>query len=136
MSDSTALLAHATEALRFAHAPYSKLKVGAAVLAASGQVYSGCNVESVAFPVGGCAEHHALAAAVRAEGSSLRLIAVAVAARDGDDRDVPIPPCGACRQLIHEFGPRAEVSFRARSGRIECFAISALLPESFSFDAP
>jgi cytidine deaminase len=136
VNDPAALLAHAVEALRFAHSPYSQLKVGAAVLTASGRIHSGCNVESVAFPVGGCAEHHAIAAAVRAEGSGVRLLAVAVAARDALDRDVPIPPCGACRQLILEFGPQAQVSFHARSGRVETFAIGTLLPESFDFPAP
>jgi cytidine deaminase len=133
MNNHELLLAHANEALQFAHAPYSKLKVGAAVLTESGRIHTGCNVESVAFPVGGCAEHHALAAAVRAEGPKLRVIAVAVAAINGEGRDVPIPPCGACRQLIHEFGPGAEVTFHARSGLVESFPISVLLPETFSF---
>jgi cytidine deaminase len=133
MNNSELLLTHANEALQFAHAPYSRLKVGAAVLTDSGRIHTGCNVESVAFPIGGCAEHHALAAAVRAEGSKVRLVAVAVAARDGDNRDVPIPPCGACRQLIHEFGPDAEVTFLARSGRVQSFSIGILLPESFTF---
>lgn len=134
MTDHQSLLEHAREALHFAHAPYSRLRVGAAVLTDSGRIHTGCNVESVAFPVGGCAEHHALAAAVRAEGPRLRLVAVAVAARDGQDREVPIPPCGACRQLIHEFGPAAEVIFHARSGRVETFSIGTLLPESFVFE--
>lgn len=135
--DRDALLAAATAALAQAHAPYSRFKVGAAVLSAAGHVHSGCNVESVAFPVGGCAEHHAIAAAVRAEGPGLRLVAVAVAARDAAGRDVPIPPCGACRQLIREFGADdCTVTFRAGSGRIETYAIRHLLPESFSFDAP
>ncbi len=133
MTDIQALLDQAHTALQFAHAPYSKLKVGAAVLSESGRIHTGCNVESVAFPVGGCAEHHALAAAVRAEGPGLRVVAVAVAAINGEGRDVPIPPCGACRQLIHEFGPGAEVTFHARSGRVQSFPISVLLPETFSF---
>jgi cytidine deaminase len=131
MTDVARLLAAADEALRYAHAPYSRLKVGAAILSSAGNVHTGCNVESVAFPVGGCAEHHAIAAAVRAEGPRLRIKKIAIAALDGDDKPMAIPPCGACRQLIHEFGPQAEVSFLARSGRIETFAIGTLLPESF-----
>jgi cytidine deaminase len=134
--DRDALLAAATEALAKAHAPFSRLHVGAAVLSTSGRVHTGCNVESVAFPVGGCAEHHAIAAAVRAEGSGVRLLAVAVAARNAQGIDVPIPPCGACRQLIHEFGPGCTVTFRAGSGRIENFPIGHLLPETFSFEPP
>ena len=56
MNDVAQLLAAADEALKNAHAPYSRLKVGAAILSATGKVHTGCNVESVAFPVGGCAE--------------------------------------------------------------------------------
>lgn len=134
MPDVNELLAAAGEALKCAHAPYSKLKVGAAVLTTSGRVHTGCNVESVAFPVGGCAEHHAIAAAVRAEGPRVRVVKVAVAALDGHDAPMPIPPCGACRQLIHEFGHDAEVSFLARSGKVETFKIGTLLPESFVFE--
>jgi cytidine deaminase len=134
--DRDALVAAATEALAQAHAPYSRLRVGAAVLTDSGRVHTGCNVESAAFPVGGCAEHHAIAAAVRAEGSGVRLRAVAVAARDERGRDLPIPPCGACRQLIHEFGPDAEVTFRANGGALRTFRMRELLPETFCFDGP
>jgi cytidine deaminase len=134
MSTSETLLQHAHEALRFAHAPYSRLQVGAACLTESGRIHTGCNVESAAFPLGGCAEHHAIAAAVRAEGTGVRLVAMAVAALDARGRDVPIPPCGACRQLIMEFGAQTTVSFRARSGGISEFSISALLPESFDFE--
>lgn len=131
--DMDLLLARAGQALRCAHAPWSQFRVGAAVLSAQGNVYTGCNVESVAFPVGGCAEHHAIAAGVLAEGADFRVTRIAVAAhRDGNS--APVPPCGACRQLIAEFGPDAEVAFMARDGGIACFSIAALLPESFSLD--
>ena len=134
MPDVNELLAAAEDALKNAHAPYSRLKVGAAILSASGRIHTGCNVESVAFPVGGCAEHHAIAAAVRAEGSTLRIQRIAIAALDAEDKPMAIPPCGACRQLIHEFGPKSEVTFLARSGKVETFAIGTLLPESFVFE--
>jgi cytidine deaminase len=134
MTDTHELLHAAGDALQKAHAPYSKLKVGAAVRSTSGRIYSGCNVESVAFPVGGCAEHHAIAAAVRAEGPTVRLTAVAVRAIDGHEREVPIPPCGGCRQLIHEFGPAAKVTFLGLRGQLVTFGIGELLPESFTFD--
>lgn len=128
------LLARAGAALAQAHAPFSRLRVGAAVLTAGGNVYTGCNVESVAFPVGGCAEHHAIAAAVLAEGPRMRLVRVAVAARDRNDAAAAVPPCGACRQLIHEFGPDAKVAFLAQSGEVVQRAIGVLLPDSFTLD--
>ena len=81
-----------------AHAPYSRFKVGAAVRAASGQVYVGCNVENVAYPEGTCAEAGAIAAMVAA--GEKRLTAVAVIA----DSPAPVPPCGGCRQKLAEFG--------------------------------
>lgn len=128
--DLELLLARAGEALRCAHAPYSRFRVGAALLSAQGNVYTGCNVESVAFPVGGCAEHHAIAAGVLAEGAEFQVLRIAIAAhRDG--AEAPVPPCGACRQLIAEFGPEAQVTFRARDGRMACYGIAELLPESF-----
>jgi cytidine deaminase len=128
------LIAQARIALLQAYAPYSRLRVGAAVRTASGQVHRGCNMENAAFPVGGCAEHHALAAAVQAEGPGVRVVAVAVAARDVQDRDVAIPPCGACRQLILELGPEATVCFRMQDGALGRFGIGELLPASFRLD--
>lgn len=127
------LLDHANQALRHSHAPYSRLSVGAALRSAGGRIHSGCNVESAAFPVGGCAEHHAIAAAVRAEGSAMRIERIAVLAVDGDGITPPIPPCGACRQLIREFGPDAVVLFRGSEGGIEQHRIVDLLPHSFTF---
>lgn len=135
MTDFGTLLTTAAQALERAYAPYSKLRVGAAVLTEAGGVYSGCNVENAAFPVGGCAEHHAIAAAVRAEGPTMRLRAVAIGARDAGDAAVAIPPCGACRQLIREFGAEVEVAFLGRDGEMLCFGIEELLPQSFALDA-
>lgn len=133
MTDIQQLLAAATAASENAYAPYSRLFVGAAVLTGSGDIYSGCNVENVAFPVGGCAEHHAIAAAVRAEGAAMRLRAVAISARAADGGCVAITPCGACRQLILEFGADAEVIFRAQDGEPVRLGIAELLPHSFAF---
>ena len=127
------LLQAASTALGHAHAPYSKLRVGAAVRAASGRVYTGCNVESAAFPLGGCAERHAIAAAVLAEGQSTWIAAIAISALDEYGNAAPIPPCGGCRQLIFEFGPDAEVVFRGRDGHPAVHAIRALLPHAFEF---
>ncbi len=137
LSDShRALLEHAEQALARAHAPYSRLSVGAALRSVDGGLHSGCNVESAAFPVGGCAEHHAIAAAVRAEGGGMRIAEIAILAVDGRGGRPAIPPCGACRQLIREFGPDAVVLFRGRDGGIERHAIVDLLPHSFDLDSP
>lgn len=121
----------AEAAMARAHAPYSGLKVGAALRTAGGTIHSGCNVESAAFPIGGCAEHHAIAAAVRAEGGAVRIETILIVARDAAGEEPAIPPCGACRQLISEFGPQAQVLFRGRSGALEAHSIGELLPHSF-----
>lgn len=125
----------AERAMAQAHAPWSRLQVGAAVLTAAGETHYGCNVESAAFPLGGCAERHAIAAAVLAEGGRARLLAVAIAARDADGQPAAIPPCGACRQLIHEFGRDAVVGWRNGEGGARWHPIRALLPEAFEFPA-
>jgi cytidine deaminase len=100
----------------------------------SGSIYIGCNVENSAFPVGGCAERHAIAAAVAAEGHAMRLSAIAIVALDPSGDPVPCAPCGACRQAIIEFGPGAEVIFRADAQNAAVTVTAeALLPGAFSF---
>jgi cytidine deaminase len=132
--ESTDLPALAGATALNAYAPYSAFRVGAALLTEAGGIHVGCNVENSAFPVGGCAERHAIAAAVAAEGRSMRLKAIAVVALDPAGEQVPCAPCGACRQAIIEFGPRAEAVFQAAAGgdpvRVEA---QSLLPGAFSF---
>ena len=120
------MLSSAHAAFSNAHAPYSKFKVGATVLTERGNSYSGCNVENASYGLTICAERNAIFAAVAAEGSGMRIKAVAVAT----EQDVPCAPCGACRQVIFEFGPDALVVFRGQSGT-EQMAITKLLPEGF-----
>ena len=120
------MLAAARTAFKNAHAPYSNFRVGSAILTERGKMYSGCNVENASYGLSVCAERNAIFAAVAAEGSGMRITAVAVAT----DRDVPCAPCGACRQVIYEFGPEAVVLFRGRSGT-EQMPITKLLPEGF-----
>ncbi|OJH45307.1 cytidine deaminase [Paracoccus sp. SM22M-07] len=91
------LLDAARDVRENAYAPYSKFKVGAAIRSASGVVYTGCNVENVAYPEGTCAEAGAIAAMVAA--GETRLTEVAVIA----DSPSPVPPCGGCRQKLAEF---------------------------------
>ncbi len=106
------LLSAARAAFRNAHAPYSNFKVGAAILTERGTMYHGCNVENASYGLTICAERNAIFAAVAAEGSGMRIKAVAVAT----ERDGPCAPCGACRQVIFEFGPDAVVLFRGQTG--------------------
>jgi len=120
------LVAAARAALKHAYAPYSKFHVGAAILTADGKTFTGCNVENASYGLTVCAERNAIFAAVAAEGSGMRIKAVAVAT----ERDGPCAPCGACRQVIFEFGPDALVLFRGQSGT-EQMAITKLLPEGF-----
>ena len=120
------MLSAARDAFKNAHAPYSNFRVGSAILTESGKLYSGCNVENASYGLTSCAERNAIFAAVAAEGSAMRITAVAVAT----ERDVPCAPCGACRQVIYEFGPDAVVLFRGQSGTEE-MAITKLLPEGF-----
>jgi cytidine deaminase len=137
MDDGEVLIARAQQAARNAYAPYSAFRVGAALKTESGAVYIGCNVENSAFPVGGCAERHAIAAAVAAEGHAMRLKAIAVVALDPVGVPVPCAPCGACRQAIIEFGPAAHVTFQtadqAGNDAIVTVVAEALLPGAFSF---
>ncbi len=109
-----------------AYAPYSRFKVGAAVLAESGQIYSGANVENASFPAGCCAERSAVAAAASA--GERRLIGLAVAT----DTDKPVTLCGLCRQTVREFARDLPVilSFAGGRGRAET-TLAILLPNSF-----
>ncbi|MEI8038391.1 MAG: cytidine deaminase [Verrucomicrobiota bacterium] len=103
-----------------AYAPYSKFPVGAALLAADGRVFVGCNVENLSYGLTLCAERVAVGAAVAA--GAREFLAVAVVA----DTDVPISPCGACRQVLAEFAVPLVVAAN-RTTRLE-FLIDALLP--------
>jgi cytidine deaminase len=94
------MLARARAAAEFAYVPYSNFPVGAAVLAASGAIYSGCNIENASFGLTVCAERTAVFAAVNA--GEQELLAVAVSAPRGS----MTTPCGACRQVLNEFRSR------------------------------
>ena len=126
--DSKKLVRAAVEARKSAVAPYSKFKVGAALLTKSGNIIGGANVESASYGLTCCAERIALFKALT-EGAK-DFVAVAVVARCGDG---PMP-CGACRQLLAEYAPDAMV-FVADSGDLEKireFAVRDLLPSAFA----
>lgn len=131
MIDFDKLRQAATGAAGQAYAPYSGLQVGAALLSEAGQIHCGCNVENGALPIGGCAERAAIAAAVVAEGPGFRLAAIAVVAFTADGAAVHVPPCGACRQALIEFGPAAQVGFLGADGQWSMTTSAALLPHYF-----
>jgi cytidine deaminase len=121
------LLAAARQALKRAHAPYSNFHVGAAVLTDQSEIFSGCNVENASYGLTNCAERSAIFTAVQGtKADKLKIRAVAVV----NGNDVPCSPCGACRQVIAEFGENAAVIFRGQKDYVE-MSIQDLLPESF-----
>lgn len=109
-----------------AYAPYSNFKVGAAIRSASGEVFSGCNVENVAYPEGTCAEAGAIAAMVAAGELSLTEVYVVASSPQ------PVPPCGGCRQKLAEFGKRdVKVTLATVDGAEFETTIGDLLPGAF-----
>ena len=122
------LLQLAQAAQENAHAPYSHFRVGAAVLLENGEIFTGCNVENASYGLTNCAERTAIFTAVSVLGSAnVRIAAVAVV----NDHGVPCSPCGACRQVIAEFGPKATIWYQSRDG-IKESTLEALLPDSFA----
>lgn len=121
------LLQAATEVRLRAYAPYSHFKVGVAIRAASGAIYTGCNVENVAYPEGTCAEAGAIAAMVAAGETSISEVWVIA------DSPEPVPPCGGCRQKIAEFAAQAVVvTLCTTDGKSRSMTVSELLPGLFT----
>ena len=120
------LLRDARKAMKNAYAPFSKFKVGAAILTSKGRVFVGCNVENSSYGLTNCAERTAIFSAVAEAGPELEIKAVAVANGDG----TACSPCGACRQVIYEFGPRAVIFYQGKQG-LKQSLITDLLPEGF-----
>jgi cytidine deaminase len=120
------LLRTARGAMKKAYAPYSRFRVGAALLTTTGKVFSGCNVENASYGMTNCAERTAIFSAVAQIGPKLEICAIAVV----NDHGVPCSPCGACRQVIYEFGPDAIVFFQGADGEKQAH-ITELLPEGF-----
>ncbi|MBL0405365.1 cytidine deaminase [Microvirga aerilata] len=112
-----------------AYAPYSRFKVGAAIATPEGQVFTGCNVENAAYPVGSCAEAGAVSAMIAAGGNRIARIVVM------GEGDVLCTPCGGCRQRIREFAaPDTPIHVAGPEGIRKSFTLEELLPFSFGPD--
>jgi len=127
--DSRKLIAAAAKAREGAVAPYSKFKVGAALLTKSGEIVVGANVESASYGLTCCAERVALFSALTSGKKNFTAIAVVARIENG-----PMP-CGACRQLLAEYAPQARVfvADSANLKRIATFSVQQLLPGAFLF---
>ncbi|MEK7381473.1 MAG: cytidine deaminase [Gemmatimonadota bacterium] len=123
MSDS--LVAAARQAQQQAYAPYSHYRVGAAVETADGTVYTGCNIENASYGLAICAERVALGAAMTAGARQFRRIAVV------SSSEPPASPCGACRQVLAELAPDAEV-IAAGPRSVMRWTVAELLPAAFT----
>ncbi len=119
------LIAAARLALEHSHSPYSRFRVGAALLAEDGRVFTGTNVENASFGLSICAERTAVFKAV-SEGCR-RFTACAVIT----ETDAPTPPCGACRQVLQEFAPDLVLYLSGRDGTVERHTLAELLPRPF-----
>ena len=115
----------ALAAMDRAYAPYSRFRVGAALLTDDGHVFTGCNVENAAYPSSLCAERGAVMAAVAAGYRAFDLIVVATEAES------PAPPCGQCRQVLVEFAPDLPVVSVTRTGVERRWTMTELLPTPF-----
>ncbi|MEM8871566.1 MAG: cytidine deaminase [Pseudomonadota bacterium] len=112
-----------------AHAPYSGFKVGAALRSVGGAVFTGCNVENVAYPEGTCAEAGAIAAMVAAGFTDIAEVLVVA------DSPIPVTPCGGCRQKLAEFaGPDVIVTLADLTGPKVSMTMAGLLPGAFTLE--
>ena len=119
------LLEAAVSARTNAHAPFSRFQVGAAIEAADGRIFTGCNVENATYGLTICAERVAVFKAISEGARKFTRIAVAA------DTDVLTPPCGACRQILWEFCGDAELTLVNLQGKTESFRLSELFPRPF-----
>lgn len=119
------LLEQAFKATRLSYAPYSRFRVGAALLTEDGAVVTGCNVENASYGLSNCAERTAVFKAVSIGKRRFKAIAVV------SNRRNPVYPCGACRQVLREFNKDITIVVANRRGRVMKTSLSKLLPKSF-----
>ena len=125
--DTTRLIEEAKKAREKAYVPYSKFKVGAALLTEDGRVYHGCNIENAAYSMCNCAERTALFKAYSEGDTAFKALAVVA------DTPGPTAPCGACRQVISELcGPDTAIILTNLNGDIKELTVEELLPGAFT----
>jgi len=124
MPSTKDLIASAKMAQKAAYAPYSKFKVGAALLGKSGRIFTGCNVENASYGLACCAERNAVFKALSEGEREFRAIAIV------SDSPKPTAPCGACRQVLNEFAPDISVIMPGKKRTIKT-TLKKLLPFAF-----
>lgn len=122
------LIKNAYDAMKKAYAPYSKFSVGAALLSADGQMFTGCNVENISYGLTICAERSAVCKAVSYGVTEFSAIAIVT------DAKKPVSPCGACRQVLAEFSKDLTVIMATVSGERKIMNLKQLLPLTFDSD--
>lgn len=125
MYDEEMLLKEAIAAMRNAYTPYSNIKVGAALLAKSGKIYTGCNVENASYGLTICAERVAVCCANQNQEREFEAIVIV------NSTGKVFPPCGACRQFMIEFSPSMKVLLASSEKIVERYILSDLLPSNF-----
>lgn len=124
--DYSALIEAALNVRKYSYSPYSNFKVGAAVLASSGKIYTGTNIENASFPATICAERVAFTKALSEGEKDLRAIAIT------SSYDEFVFPCGVCRQFMVEFNPQLTVILAVSAEKFEIHKLKDLLPYSFT----
>jgi cytidine deaminase len=119
------LMEAALRARENAHAPYSDFRVGAAAMADDGVIYTGCNIENASYGLTICAERVAVYKALSEGNRNIQRLAVVA------DTHELTPPCGACRQVLWELCPSAEIIMANLAGKSEVIAIADILPRAF-----
>jgi len=126
MTEEKDLLSLAISASKFAYAPYSKFAVGCVILSKTGKLHTGCNVENISFGLTNCAERTAIFKGVSEEGDKFKISKVVIFT----STDRPVSPCGACRQVLKEFGDDFEVTSYCDSDVSITMSIDELIPNS------
>lgn len=125
LTTTDALLEAARQVAAHAYAPYSQFAVGAAIRTRSGRIFSGCNVENASYGLTQCAERNAIAQAIAAGERDVDEVVIYTQTTE------PTAPCGACRQVINEFGPGARVRSVCDGAAVLDLSIAELLPHGF-----
>ncbi|MBI5021033.1 MAG: cytidine deaminase [Ignavibacteriales bacterium] len=120
------LVKKAEAAQKHSHAPYSNLRVGAALLTSSNKIYTGCNIENSSFSLTICAERTAIFKAISNGERKFKAIAI------NSDKIEFIPPCGACRQVLLDLAGDIDIVLSNRKGKITVTKLNILLPASFN----